>query len=171
MGSQLCIDKKEFDIETVEDEIRVDRLCQELLLGFYQALLDSGIAPEEATALANGADIFVRDFVVAVKQQNLFTEQPGVVRRFGGNWYIVSTYEPKMELLSRHLRGIARFYRHLCDLALISEEFCRQMEEECSDTRFYEQRIKSFFDITGDGYLEWERACSLRERKEATSGG
>ena len=59
--------------------------------------------------LANSADYFIRDFVVSIKQRNIFEERPGLVRQFAGNWYIVSNLEPNITELSEHLEGISRF--------------------------------------------------------------
>lgn len=159
----MQIDKTEFDITSLDDEIRVDERCKELLSGYYQSLLDAGLSPAEATQLANGADYFVRDFVVAVKQRNLFAEKPGIVRQFAGNWYIVNTLEPSLEVLSGYLRGVADFYGHLQRLGLVSAEFAQQVAGECGDIPFYGERLDAFWEITGDGYHAWERACSLRD--------
>lgn len=161
----MQIEKTEFDITSLDDEIRVDERCKELLSGYYQSLLDAGLSPAEATQLANGADYFVRDFVVAVKQRNLFDEQAGIVRQFAGNWYIVNTLEPSLEVLAGYLGGVADFYRHLHRLGLISAEFAQQVAGECADISFYGERLDAFWEISGDGYHAWERACSLRDEK------
>jgi hypothetical protein len=156
------IDKSGFTPGTPEDDLRIDRLCKELLRSFYDRLLTEGLSPEEATALANGADYFVRDFVVDFKALNLFAEQPGIVRQFAGNWYIINTLEPEIRQLARHLRGIKAFYRFLRDRQLIPEGFLKIIEQECDELPFYESRIDSFWEIKGDGYLAWERECSLK---------
>ena len=52
---ELKINKKDFDQETLDDSLRVDRLCQDILRCFYDALLEGGLSPEEATRMANGA--------------------------------------------------------------------------------------------------------------------
>src|SRR6266568_3016154 len=79
-----------------KDELRVDGLCQKLLMRFYFQLLEDGISPDQATFLASSADYFIRDFVVAIRERNIFDEHPGLVRQFAGNWYIVNTLEPNM---------------------------------------------------------------------------
>src|SRR5512138_458457 len=106
----MQIKKSDFDIVTLEDEIRVDGLCKSLLMEYYQALLDGGLDQAAATRLANGADHFVRDFLVGVKMLNLFAEKEGIVRQFAGNWYIVNTLEPTAEYLADILPGVANFY-------------------------------------------------------------
>ncbi|HJV35356.1 MAG TPA: hypothetical protein VJ604_09835, partial [Geomonas sp.] len=82
---KLKIDKQEFVPVTLEDEVRVDNRCKDLLLRFYQESIDAGLPPEEATALASGADYFTRDFVVSIKGRSIFDERPGLVRQFAGN--------------------------------------------------------------------------------------
>jgi hypothetical protein len=159
------IDKSGFTPGTLEDDLRVDRLCKELLRSFYGRLLTEGLSPEEATALANGADYFIRDFVVDFKGLNLFAENPGIVRQFAGNWYIVNTLEPDIRQLARHLSGIKAFYSFLRDQQLIPDGFLKNIAKECDDLAFYESRINSFWEIKGDGYLAWERECSLKESR------
>jgi hypothetical protein len=153
----MQINISDFDVVTLEDEIRVDGLCKGLLMEFYESLLAEGLDQSAATLLANGADHFTRDFVIGVKTLNLLTEHPGLVRQFAGNWYIVNTLEPTVEYLSDALPGVASFYRFLAEKGAISNEYCGQVEEECTDLSFYATRINSFWEITGDGYLEWAK--------------
>ncbi|GFE58850.1 hypothetical protein [Geobacter sp. AOG1] len=160
---ELKINKKDFDQETLDDSLRVDRLCQDILRCFYDALLEGGLSPEEATRMANGADYYIRDFVVDNRARNIFDERPGLVRQFAANWYIVSTIEPDVAQLGQYLDGILAFYRYLHDHKLVSARFLRQVEQECGDLAFYERRIEEFWAIKGDGYVAWEKACSLKE--------
>ncbi len=160
---QLKVDKKEFVPTTLEDEVRVDRLCHDLLHRFYNESMDAGLSPEEATALANGADYFVRDFVVSIKNRSIFEERPGIVRQFAGNWYIVNTIEPVAGEIEGYLAGIRAFYRFLYGHQLISLKFLQAIEAECAEVDYYQSRIDSFWNITGDGYLTWEKECSLKD--------
>ena len=162
-GDEPVINKDEFVIVTVDDEIRADGLCKVLLRQFYDSLLEGGMAPQEATLVANGADYYVRDFLVGYKHRSLFDERPGIVRQFAGNWYIVNTIEPTAEELAGHLRGVCAFYRFLHDRGLISGDFLAAMEQEGRDRAIYEGRIRTFWEIEGDGYLAWERECSLKQ--------
>jgi hypothetical protein len=168
--AQLRLDKSAFVPHTLEDELRVDRLCKDLLHSFYQENLDSGMSPEEATMLASGADYYVRDFVVSIMQRSILVERVGIVRQFAGNWYIVSTMEPNIKELDAHLQGIKAFYRFLHGHRLVSTSFLQAMEKECGDIAYYEGRIDSFWDITGDGYILWERECSLKESRRNLQG-
>jgi len=158
-----AVKRDDFGLETLDDEIRVDGLCRDILHRFYLQLQEEGMTPEQATLLANSADYYVRDFVVDRMRCNLFEKRPGIVRRFAGNWYIVSTLEPDIAQLSGHLEGIRAFYRFLRSRDIISEEFLKEIELECDDREFYAGRITSFWEITGDGYGVWERECSLKE--------
>ncbi len=158
----LQINKRDFTISTVDDEIRADQLCRKVLKRFYLQLMEEGMTPERATELASSADYFLRDFVVDFKGANLFDEHPGIVRQFAGNWYIVNTLEPNIREITGHLAGIKAFYRYLRQHGLVSASYLRNIEKECDDLPYYEHRIESFWGITGDGYLAWERECSLK---------
>lgn len=164
----MQINKADFDIVTVEDEIRVDALCKSILMNFYEALLSSGMDQGGATILANGADHFIREFLVGVKFHNIFDEKPGVVRQFAGNWYIVNTLEPTVEYLANALPGVASFYRFLAEKSLVSADYYRIVKNESEDLEFYRSRIDSFWEITGDGYAEWEKGCSLRDHNSGS---
>ena len=159
---KLSLQNSDFAIATIEDEVRVDGLCRDLLMAFYRELQAEGGDPEVATELARSADYFVRDFVVGFKQWHLFDESRSPVRPFAGNWYIVNTLEPTSGELAKHLAGILAFYRFLARHELISATFLERVEAECNDHPFYEERIRCFWEITGDGYYEWERNCPVR---------
>ncbi len=163
LEGELVVNKDDFRLGSLEDELRVDGLCQKLLMRFYFQLLEDGISPDQATFLASSADYFIRDFVVAIRERNIFDEHPGLVRQFAGNWYIVNTLEPNMPELSRHLEGIRAFYRFLRSRDLISAPYLGLIERECDDRDYYAGRIDSFWAITGDGYLAWERECTLKD--------
>lgn len=158
----MQIIKSDFNLVTLEDEIRVDGLCKGLLMEFYESLVAQGLDQPAATLLANGADHFIRDFVIDVKMLNIFDERPGLIRQFAGNWYIVNTLEPTIAYLTLALPGVAQFYAFLAVKDLVSREFCAQVDHECSDLSFYASRIDAFWGIIGDGYFQWEKECSLR---------
>ena len=159
----LKVDKRDFVPTTLEDEVRVDKLCGDLLHRFYCESMDAGLSPEDATALAGAADYFVRDFVVSIKNRSIFDERPGIVRQFAGNWYIVNTMEPLIAEIDGYLSGIKGFYRFLHGHQLISLKFLQAIEAECADRDYYAERIESFWAISGDGYLTWEKECSLKD--------
>ncbi|TWJ19414.1 hypothetical protein [Geobacter argillaceus] len=157
------INKSDFDIESLEDELRVDGLCQSLLRRFYDKRLAAGLTQRDATLLANSADYYLRDFVVDRMRRNPFDEPPGLIRQFAGNWYIVNTLEPNVDELARHLAGIRAFYHFLHGEGLISAGFLQAVEAECEALPWFSSRIDSFWSIEEDGYYTWERECSLKE--------
>lgn len=152
----------DFDIATLEDELRVDALCRELLLAFYHERIAAGMDEHAATLLANSADYFVRDYLIGARQMNVLETAGGDVRRFAGNWYIVNTLEPDINELEGHLRGIREFFRFLAGQQAITPVALAAIENDCLDPIFYRQRIDSFLAIEGDGYYVWESACSLK---------
>jgi hypothetical protein len=121
------------------------------------------VPPLEAGTLAHGADYFLRDYLVSARRRNLFREKDGIVRAFAATWYIISTLEPTIEELTGHLNGVREFYHFLHAAGLVSGEYLGKIESECDDIGWYGERIESFWNIRGDGYLAWERECSLKE--------
>ena len=159
----LKVDKRDYVPTTLDDELRVDKLCSELLHSFYSESQEAGLSPEHATALAGAADYFIRDFVVSIKGRSIFQETPGIVRQFAGNWYIVNTMEPLASEIEGYLAGVREFYRFLYGHQLISLKFLQAIEAECAPLDYYAGRIESFWDITGDGYDAWEKECTLKD--------
>ena len=157
-----AINKDDFDIISLEDDLRVDRLCQGLLREFYDARLEAGMSPKAATLLANSADYYVRDFVLDRMRRNLFDETPELVRQFAGNWYIVNNLEPDVDELAGHLAGIRAFYQYLRDRGLISAGYFESVSASCEALPWYSSRIESFWAIQDDGYTSWEQECSLK---------
>lgn len=163
IGDEL-FKKKNFDVADLQDEIRVDELCSRLLRFFCQHLIQQeGISPAEAGTLAQGADYFLREFVIPDRRENIFALRPGRVRQFAGNWYIIRNLEPNMAELTGILRGVAAFYHYARQKGKVSSELADRVAEECRDLPFYSQRIESFWEIQGDGYIAWEKECSLKE--------
>ncbi len=159
----LKVDKRDYVPTTLDDEVRVDKLVSDLLHRFYEEIQLTGMSPEQATALAGAADYFTRDFVVSIKQRSIFDERAGIVRQFAGNWYIVNTMEPLISEIEGYLAGVREFYRFLYGHQLISLKFLQAIEAECSELDYYAGRIESFWDIVGDGYLIWEKECTLKD--------
>lgn len=155
-----------FNIRNLDDEIRVDQLCVQLLRLFCRDRIErGGLDPLAAGELARNADYFLREFVIADRSENLFRLPTGRIRQFAGNWYIVKTLEPNMVELKAILAGVEDFYRYCLENGKISAECYEGIARECRDLDYYEQRIESFWDISGDGYAAWERECSLREER------
>jgi len=156
--------KGNFDICSLQDEIRVDELCQRLLQRFRDDLVHRDYMPAiQAGALAHGADYFLREFLIPDRHENIFSLRPGRVRQFAGNWYIVRNLEPNLAELERMLQGIEAFYTWCCQVGKVDAEMAETIRQECSRLDYYRQRIDDFWAIDGDGYEAWERACSLKE--------
>ena len=153
----------DFDFVTIDEELKVDGLCQNLLQQFYEHLQEAGLTPEQASDLAYCADYYVRDFVIDFKRQNLLKPEPGLVLQFAGNWYITRTLEPELGTLTKHLEAISGFYSFPNELGLISGTQLEAVVADAAKTDFYSGRINSFLEIKGDGFVSWEQACPLRE--------
>jgi hypothetical protein len=158
----MKLTKSDFQIASLEDELRVDGLCRELLMNFYNDRIESGLNEDDATLLANSADFYLRDYLIGAKQLNLLEFDPDVVKKFAGNWYIVNSMEPVIEEIETHLKGIREFYSFLHRFEAIDSELYAAVVRDCSDIDYYRSRIDSFWEIKGDGYYEWERECSLK---------
>ena len=154
---------EQFEIRNLQDEIRVDRLCSEFLKLFYLDLVEEGRSAEDASALAYGADYFLREFVIPDRLENIFALRPERMRQFAGNWYIVRTLEPNMAELDGILAGTLAFYRYCRKVGKIDPTLLAAMEKECADFDYYQKRIESFWAIENDGYLAWEQECSLKD--------
>lgn len=153
----------DFDFVSMEDELRVDQLCQSLLKQYYQHLQLGGRTPQQASELAYCVDFYLRDYVLDFARQNVMRPQPGLVRRFAANWYITHTLDPETALLERHLEGIREFYRFLHERHFISGDELAWLEDEASRSEYYRQRIEKFLEIYGDGYVAWEAECPLKD--------
>jgi len=156
-------DHDDFEFTSFDDELRVDKCCQELLKCFYLDLMGQGMTPQQASELAFSADLYVRDYLVDFARRNVARPQPGIVRRFAATWFVTHTLDPEMRILERHLAGIRELYRYLHGQHLISREELNFLEDEAAQADYYRQRIESFLAIVGDGYFAWEAECPLRD--------
>lgn len=162
---QITFEHADFDFESLEDELRVDGLCRQLLEKFYFHLQNSGVSPEQASGLAYSADYFVRDYMIDFLQLNILRPLVGHVRYFAASWYITRTLEPEMAVLERHLTGIVAWYRFLREQHLISSDELADIEQEASQLDYYRDRMERFLSLAGDGYDVWERECQLPVRE------
>lgn len=155
----------DFDVSTLDDEIRVDQLCVRLLQAVRDQLLaDNAGDPLTTGELCQGADYFLREFVIAECADNLLALPPERVRQFAGHWYIVRTLEPNPRELAVILAGIAACYRVLARNGLVEARHAEAIVTVCADLPYYAQRIDEFWAIEGDGYTRWRAACPLPER-------
>ncbi len=151
-----------FEIDSLEDEIRTDRLVGELLRRFCRELIEhQGEDPATAGGMARGADLFLRDFIIGDRRENIFRITPQRVRQFAGNWYIIKTLEPNMAELGDILEGVAAFYAWLQEHGRYPADQSEQILRHCTDLDYYRQRIDRFWQLEDDGYQSWNRACPI----------
>ena len=160
---EIVFEHDDFECVSLDDELRVDERCRELLKRFYLNLVKSGMTPERASELAFSADHYLRDYIVDFARWNVVRPQPGIIRRFAATWFIIHTLDPEMCILERYLDGVRELYRYLHGQRLISGEELDFIEDEAAQTDYYRRRIESFLAIVGDGYFAWEAECPLRD--------
>jgi hypothetical protein len=159
--------KTDYSVGSLDDEIRIDRQCVDLLRRLYQDLTkQSGVSPEQAGAFCHGADYFLREFVIADRRENLFAVDASHIRQFAGHWYIIRTLEPNLKELTSILRGTAEFYRFLARQGLMTEDLANEIASQCQELAYYQQRIEDFWAIEGDGFDAWRNACPLAPVKD-----
>jgi len=153
-----------FGIENLEDEIRVDNRCGQLLVEFLRYLVNTlDTSPDLASSMVRGADYFLREYVISFRRENIFSLRPGRVRQFGGNWYIIRNLEPNRVELNSILAGVKAFYQWAEKIGWVSPLLADQIASECSLDKYFQERIQSFWDIEGGGFQQWDRECSLKD--------
>jgi hypothetical protein len=160
---EIEFEHDDFDFTGIEDELRVDELCQSLLKRFYLHLQINGHTPQQASDLAYSADLYLRDYVLDFSRQNVVRPQPDIVRKFAATWYITHTLDPEPGVLEKHLAAIRELYVFLHGLHLISADELTFLEKEVSDVDYYRKRIETFLAIQTDGYISWEAECPLKD--------
>ena len=156
------LNKKDYNIQSLDDEIRVDKLCVDLLRHLYRDLTQQrSVPPEHAGEFCHGADYFLREFIVADRCENLFAVEALHIRQFAGHWYIVRTPEPNLTELKKILTGTAEFYGFLSRQGLVTESSADEISSQCRELDYYQQRIDDFWAIENDGYAAWQQACPL----------
>lgn len=159
---EIEFEHDDFEFASLEEELLVDQRCQQVLKHLYQNLQQRGMSAERASELAYSADLYVRDYLLDFARQNLVRPQPGIVRKYAASWFITHTLDPEMVLLERHLSAIAELYRFLHRQHLISAGELEFLLEEAGQLDFYQKRIDSFMNISGDGFAEWDAECPAR---------
>jgi len=156
-------DPENYTIETLEDEIRADLICKELLKLYHHYLLKyKSISPLEAGTHASGADYFLRDYMLDNRRTSPFKLSADLVRRFAGNWYIISTLEPNMVELKNILAGVSCFADFCVVNDMMGQPLATKINQSCSNIKFYQQRIDSFNDLSGDNFTAWNNDCPLQ---------
>jgi len=159
------VNPDDFTVRDVDDELRVDSLCRRLLLAVRDQLRQRGdLTLLQVGRLCHGADLFLRDFVIAACGDNPLHIPPERVRQFAGHWYIVNSLEPNAAELALLLEGIAACYRVLAEAGLVATGLYHAVAAACIELPAYRQRIEDYWAITGDGYDHWRAACPLPQR-------
>ncbi|MDX2495233.1 MAG: hypothetical protein QNK27_09760 [Desulfuromusa sp.] len=149
-------------INSLEDEIRADQTCKVLLKQYHQYLLkNKELSPRKAGEKASGTDYFLRDFMIDNRHKNPFKMSPDLVHQFAGNWYIISNLEPNMLELNNILSGVSYFASFCVENKMIAQTLAEKISLTCSQVEFYQQRIDSFNDLSGDMYAAWKNVCPL----------
>lgn len=152
-------DHEDFEFDTLEEELLVDERCQQLLKNFYLQLQRQGRSAEQASEYAFSADLYLRDYVLDFARQNVARPLPGIITKFAASWFITHTLDPEMGQLTRHLSGIDAFYHYLHDLHLISASERDMLETEAAQTDYFQERIDTFLELSGDGFAPWDAEC------------
>lgn len=154
--------KTDYNIQNLDDEVRVDKLCVDLLRNLYQDLTQQrSVSPEQAGEFCHGADYFLREFIIADRCENLFAIAALRIRQFAGHWYIVRSPEPNLSELRKILTGTREFYFFLSRQELVTEATANEIASQCQELDYYQQRIDDFWTIEDDGYDIWRQACPL----------
>ncbi len=163
ISQQDIFEKTNYDIRSLDDEIRADGLCGRLVKECYLHLINHHeLTAEEASRLCYGVNYFLHEFLIPDRQVNLFDITPQLIRQFGGNWYIIKNMEPNLAELTSILEGVLAFYDYCRNLKLISEQQLEEVQISCADLDYYQSRIDTFHAIENDGYFKWDADCSLK---------
>ena len=156
------LNKSDYNVESLDDEIRVDSLCVDLLRHLYQELVQKkGVQPEQAGERCHGADYFLREFVIPERHKNLFEVEAIDLRQFAGHWYIIRTPEPNLTELGKILAGTAELYNYLASQKMVSQETTDAITTQSEALDYFQKRIDAFWAIEGEGYDTWRDACPL----------
>lgn len=150
-----------YELSSLDDEIRVDGLCRELLKRFHQQLLQDN-DPLVAGSMAAGADYFLRDFMIDNQRANIYDLTAKRIHSFAGNWYIVNTLEPNITELESLLCGVEQFCLFSSGHHMTPPEQAQQAAVACRELDYYQERIDSFHAIVDNGFNHWNAACPLK---------
>lgn len=158
----LC-DEQNYDIDSLETEIRAEQHAKQLLKKFHRWLLEKEQRDAlNAGQLAAGADYFLCEFLIGARRQNIFITGAEQIRQFGGNWYIIRNLEPNLKELQPMLEGTALFFRFCAELKTFSTDEAERIATTVSDTTYFAERIETFHRLEDDAYKGWDRDCPLK---------
>ncbi|MDY0268091.1 hypothetical protein [Trichloromonas sp.] len=159
-----CLNRDSYRLAGLDDEIRADQLCHELLRHCYLHLVEKhDLTAEEASHLCYGVSYFLCEYLIPEARINPFDLGARDVRRFAGHWYIIRNMEPNLIELTGILEGILAFAAFCRDRELMTDEQIAAIETACAELDYYRERINSFWAIEKEGYDAWRAACPLRD--------
>ncbi|MDD2851505.1 MAG: hypothetical protein PHY09_06320 [Desulfuromonadaceae bacterium] len=158
-SSECTFENDDFEFDTIAEELQVDGRCQQILKQFYLFLQQQGMSAERASELAFCCDLYLRDYLIDFGRQNIVCPRTGIITIFAGSWYITHTLDPEFAVLERHLLAIMELYRYMNRQHLISADELAFLQQEAGELEFFRQRIDSFLNLTGDGFVEWDAGC------------
>ncbi len=163
-STDSCLQRDSYRIAGLDDEIRADQLCHELLRRCYLHLVEAHeLAAEEASRLCYGVSYFLCEYLIPEVRISPFDLTAQEVRRFGGHWYIVRNMEPNLIELTAILEGILAFAAFCRERELMTGDQVAAIEGACAELDFYRERIDSFWAIEKEGYDAWRAACPLKD--------
>jgi hypothetical protein len=157
------IDPQNYNCSSLNEEIRADQHCSQLLKQFHCWLNE--VRQEQALDAgqwAAGADYFLREFLIGARRLNIFSATAEQLRQFGGNWYITNNLEPNISELEPMLIGTALFYQYLTEQGVYTAQAATLFTAEAKALDFYKQRIESFHQLVDNGYRDWDLSCPVR---------
>jgi len=161
-------ERGEFRFRGGNDFERLDRLCAELLRGFYRWLQEAsggGLSPEEASPLAHGADRYLRDFLVDILEAGPADADGDTARQYVGSWYIINTLSPTHAEVELILRSLWLLYRYLEVEGIVDEGTCASAQEDLADAAFFRERLEAFWNLTPEGISAWRSVADFRRKK------
>ena len=159
---ELQFEQDDFEFDTIDEELLVDERCQQILKQFYLFLQQQGMSAERASELAFSADLYLRDYLIDFGRYNIVRPRPGIITAFAGSWFITHTLDPESAVLERHLTALYQLYGFMHRQHLISAEELSFLLNEAAQLEYYNQRIDSFLNLSGDGFVAWDAGCPAK---------
>jgi len=125
---------------------------------FFEYLKEEkGLKEETAGQKTNMVAFFIMNFLFVYYNaiDDLRDVDDYAIRTFLGNWYIRKFMSPKVAEMNRFLRAIADFYTFLHKKGFIDDYVLSEIKETCKDKEWFAQRLKSYYETSGDEFEDW----------------
>ena len=126
--------------------------------GFYKYLQETkGLKEATAAQKTNMAAHFVMNFlfVYCDGMDSILFVDGDVIRTFLGNWYIRKSFSPRVKEMNGFLKAIVDFYTFIHKEGFMSKGSLQEIKETCKDKEWFAQRLKSYFESSGDEFEDW----------------